>query len=100
LIGRHRGAQDQIDLVWIDARTLNRLARSLGSKLRSVFAGSGLVSLFDTGTGGNPFIRCLDDLFQIGVCQHNFRIRMAGAKNACVDLSHGAVWVAYHLKAV
>src|SRR5437588_4215317 len=85
LIGRDRGAEDEIDFFGVYPRALYRFARRAHGELRSVFIRPGFPALFDAGPRRYPLVRRLDNLLQIGICQDAFRIRMTRSENACVN---------------
>ncbi len=85
LIGRDRGAENEIDFFRVDPRTLDRFARRTDGELRSVFIRRGLPALFDAGPRRYPLVRRVDNLLQIGIRQDAFRIRMTRSENACVN---------------
>jgi hypothetical protein len=88
LIGRDGGADQQINLRRINARTLDGLLRGTHGELRSVLAVRGLVSLLDAGARSDPLVRRFDHLFEVGIRQDAFGIRASGAQNAGACVHH------------
>jgi hypothetical protein len=82
---RRGGAQDdQIDSARLQPRRLQRSAGRLFGQIAGRLIGCGDMALLDSGALDDPVCRGVDQLFEIGVCQHFFRQVAAGSNDSGV----------------
>jgi len=76
------GDNDEIDIGWRNAGSLNGAQGGLGGQVTGIFILGRDVTLTDAGAGDNPLIRGIDHPLQIGIGQDSFRQVAAGARDA------------------
>src|ERR1044072_3876538 len=86
--GRDGGADDEADVDGVDACALDGLTRSLHGEERGVLTLRSAVALLDARPRGNPIIRRLDHLFEVGVRQDTLRVGATRAEYCRSDFCH------------
>ena len=81
-VGRGGGDQQQVDVVGLQARNLERRACRMSSQIAGEFTLGGNMPLADAGAFDDPLIVRIDQLFEIGVGEDAGRQIAAGAENA------------------
>ena len=72
-VRRNCSHNNELDLLAGNASFSHRFQRRLGAEVGSELIGRGDPPLSDTGSGGNPHIRCVHRAFEVGVGDDPFR---------------------------